>query len=89
MGNIEYIILLLCWLVKSNDFIDIQEVRSRIIFCQRTISLRRLTGLQVIFFFKKYKSDVTNAEDFQKSRLYISKKISHKKKVRIAKVFGN
>ena len=62
MGNIEYIILLLCWLVKSNDFRGIQEVRLR------TISLKGLPELQVIFFFKKYKSDVINAEDFQKSR---------------------
>lgn len=35
MGNIEYIILLLCWLVKSNDFRDIQEVRLKIILYQR------------------------------------------------------
>ena len=62
MGNIEYIILLLCWLVKSNDCRGIQEVRLR------TISLKGLPELQVIFFFKKYKSDVINAEDFQKSR---------------------
>ena len=48
----EYIILLLCWLVKSNDFTDIQEVRSRIIFCQRTISLKGLPELQVLFFSK-------------------------------------
>ena len=55
MGNIEYIILLLCWLVKSNDFIDIQEVRSRIIFCQRKHELSVLKDFQNCryYFFSK------------------------------------
>ena len=88
MGNIEYIILLLCWLVKSNNFIDIQEVRSRIISCQRTISLRSLPELQVIFF-SKIQIGRNELQKTSKRAGYIFQKKSHKKEVRIAKVFGN
>lgn len=73
MGNIEYIILLLCWLVKSNDFRGIQEVRLR------TICLEGLPELQVIFFLKKYKSDVTNCRRLIKEQVIYFKKYHTKK----------
>lgn len=73
MGNIEYIILLLCWLVKSNDCRGIQEVRLR------TISLKGLPELQVIFFFKKYKLDVTNCRRLIKEQVIYFKKYHTKK----------
>lgn len=54
MGNIEYITLLLYWLVKSNDCRDIQEVRLRIIFCQRKYEL------SVLEDFQKSRSYISN-----------------------------
>lgn len=73
MGNIEYIILLLCWLVKSNDCRGIQEVRLR------TISLKGLPELQVIFFLKKYKLDVTNCRRLIKEQVIYFKKYHTRK----------
>ncbi len=84
MRNMEYITSLLYWLVKSNGCKGIQEVRSRIIFCQRKHELSVLKDFQNCryYFFQKIqigRLDVTNAGDFRKSRLYISKKISQKR----------